>query len=89
MLGQGCSQAFEDAWALGRAIGEHGATPEALQAYQSVRVPLAGAVQEASLGMFRDMMQGKRGKSEYEVNSELGFTRREFEPLRAVTVAAN
>jgi hypothetical protein len=69
--------------------GEHGATPEALQAYQSVRVPLAGAVQEASLGMFRDMMQGKRGKSEYEVNSELGFTRREFEPLRAVTVAAN
>lgn len=69
--------------------GKHGATPEALQAYQAVRVPLAGAVQEASLTMFRNMMSGQRGKSEYEVNAELGFTRRQFEALRAVAGVPN
>lgn len=48
-LGQGCSQALEDALELGRAIGQHGPTAAALQAYQAVRVPMASDVQAASV----------------------------------------
>lgn len=54
MLGMGCSLALEDACELGRAIGEHGITPAALQAYQAVRVPAAGEVQAASVQVRAD-----------------------------------
>jgi 2-polyprenyl-6-methoxyphenol hydroxylase-like FAD-dependent oxidoreductase len=36
-LGQGACQAIEDAVALGVAVGEHGAVPEALRAYERAR----------------------------------------------------
>lgn len=74
---------------VGRTVcaGVHGATPEALAAYASVRVPLASAVQAASLALFRDFMQGKQGKSEFEINSEMGFTKRTFEPLAPAQAA--
>lgn len=86
-LGQGCSQAMEDALELGRAVGTHGPTPEALAAYQKVRLPLSGAVQEASLQLFKDFKSGNVGKNEIEVNTERGFTSRTFEPLMATSAA--
>jgi 2-polyprenyl-6-methoxyphenol hydroxylase-like FAD-dependent oxidoreductase len=36
-LGQGACQAIEDAVALGEAVGEHGAVPDALRAYELAR----------------------------------------------------
>ncbi|KAL4425131.1 hypothetical protein ABPG77_008236 [Micractinium sp. CCAP 211/92] len=82
-LGQGCSQAIEDALELGRAVGVHGPTPEALAAYQKVRLPLSGEVQEASVQLFKDFQSGNATKNEIEINTERGFTSRTFEPLVA------
>ncbi|KAL4459092.1 hypothetical protein ABPG75_013957 [Micractinium tetrahymenae] len=58
-LAQGTSQAFEDALELGRAVGEHGPTPEALAAYEAARQPGAEAVHRHSLQMFEDFQAGR------------------------------
>ncbi|KAL4447957.1 hypothetical protein ABPG75_005176 [Micractinium tetrahymenae] len=82
-LAQGCSQAIEDALELGRAVGAHGPTPEALAAYQEVRLPLSGEVQEASVQLFKELRSGTMTKHEIEVNTQRGFTSRTFAPLVA------
>lgn len=43
-----------------RPAGTHGPTPEALAAYQKVRLPLSGAVQEASLQVSGQGLHGAR-----------------------------
>ncbi|KAL4444570.1 hypothetical protein ABPG77_002387 [Micractinium sp. CCAP 211/92] len=88
-LGQGCSQAIEDGLELGRAVGAHGFTPEALAAYQEVRLPAAGAVQRWSVQLCRQYTAGKMDKSEFDVNIEEGFVKRQHAPLQpAVAVAS-
>jgi 2-polyprenyl-6-methoxyphenol hydroxylase-like FAD-dependent oxidoreductase len=58
MLAQGMSQALEDAVELGRAIGKHGATEEALREYERVRVPRCKKVQAASVAMMKAFAAG-------------------------------
>ncbi|PRW33218.1 putative plastid-lipid-associated chloroplastic isoform X2 [Chlorella sorokiniana] len=89
ILGMGCSLALEDACELGRAIGEHGVTPDALQAYQAVRVPAAGEVQAASVQLYKDLRAGqlKQPFDEFRFCIEHGFADRTFAPL-APTAAA-
>ncbi|KAL4444569.1 hypothetical protein ABPG77_002386 [Micractinium sp. CCAP 211/92] len=87
-LGQGCSQAIEDGLELGRAVGTHGFTPEALAAYQEVRLPAAGAVQHWSVQLCRQFRAGNLERTEVDVNVSEGFVQRQFEPL-APAVAAN
>jgi salicylate hydroxylase len=60
MLGQGTGQALEDAVALARALGEHGATPAALRSYEAFRLPLASVVQEGSVGLVKAVAEGGR-----------------------------
>jgi 2-polyprenyl-6-methoxyphenol hydroxylase-like FAD-dependent oxidoreductase len=52
-LGQGACQALEDAVALGAAVAEHGATPEALANYSAARAPRAAFVVKRSRMMGR------------------------------------
>ncbi|KAI3424950.1 hypothetical protein D9Q98_008332 [Chlorella vulgaris] len=82
LLTQGSSQSFEDAVALGRAIGEHGPTPEALRAYEAFRQPQMEVVHRTSVQEFLKRMEGKPTQAEYEINDELGVWRRSFPPLR-------
>ncbi|KAL4443809.1 hypothetical protein ABPG75_011546 [Micractinium tetrahymenae] len=81
MLSQGCSQALEDALELGRAIGQFGPTPEALAAYEAVRVPAASEVQRWSFKLLRQFQQGQPGPSEVDVNIDQGFIKRQHAPL--------
>ncbi|PRW39250.1 FAD NAD(P)-binding domain-containing [Chlorella sorokiniana] len=91
-LAQGTSQAFEDALELGRAVGAHGPTPAALQAYQAARQPTNAFVHAQSLQMHQDFQSGryKPGSSpplELTRSVELGLWAKRFEPL-AVGAAA-
>jgi 2-polyprenyl-6-methoxyphenol hydroxylase-like FAD-dependent oxidoreductase len=63
-LGQGVNQAMEDAAELGRAIGRHGGTEEALREYERVRLPRSQRVQAASVAMLKAVRAGERGVSE-------------------------
>jgi 2-polyprenyl-6-methoxyphenol hydroxylase-like FAD-dependent oxidoreductase len=47
-LGQGACQALEDAVALGAAVADHGATPEALAGYERARRPRATMIVKRS-----------------------------------------
>ncbi|KAL4436597.1 hypothetical protein ABPG75_003736 [Micractinium tetrahymenae] len=87
-LGQGCSQAFEDGLELGRAIGEHGFSPEALAAYQEIRLPAASAVQHWSVKLCRQFRAGNLEHTEVDVSINEGFLQRRFEPLAADVAAS-
>ncbi|EIE20795.1 FAD/NAD(P)-binding domain-containing protein [Coccomyxa subellipsoidea C-169] len=80
-LGQGTSQTMEDALELGRTIALHGPTPEALRAYESVRSPAAGAVQQASVDLVKNW--GKLGEQWVlaEQRASERFFSRTFEPM--------
>ncbi|KAL4436596.1 hypothetical protein ABPG75_003735 [Micractinium tetrahymenae] len=80
-LGQGSSQAIEDGLELGRAVGQHGFSPDALAAYQEVRLPAASEVQRWSVQLCRQCTSGKMDKSEFDVNIEQGFVKRQHAPL--------
>ncbi|KAI7839966.1 hypothetical protein COHA_006287 [Chlorella ohadii] len=75
------AQAFEDAVALGRAIGEHGATPQALKAYEAVRQPQMSVVQASSVSLFKQFKKGNPAMKEHKVAEELGIWERQFPPL--------
>ncbi|GAB4822604.1 hypothetical protein N2152v2_009650 [Parachlorella kessleri] len=81
-LGQGTSQAIEDALELGRAVLELGPTPAALRKYEQVRKPQATPVQAASVGLCKSFVAGKGGPGdEMKANIEGGFLARSFDPL--------
>lgn len=64
-----------------RCAGQLGPCPEALAAYEAVRVPAASQVQHWSLQLLRQFQEGKPGPSEVDVNIEQGFVKRRHAPL--------
>ncbi|PSC68944.1 Isovaleryl-dehydrogenase [Micractinium conductrix] len=77
MLGQGTSQAFEDALALGHAIGQHGPTPEALRQYEAKRQPEMEVVHRASVQRYLEFLAGGPAPTEHLWNHELGRKQQE------------
>ncbi|KAK9808815.1 hypothetical protein WJX72_004188 [[Myrmecia] bisecta] len=80
-LGQGTSQTMEDALELGRAFAEHGCTPEALRSYESVREPMASAVQQASADIVKGWAERKSDAFEVEQQASEKFFSRTFTPM--------
>ncbi|KAL4436862.1 hypothetical protein ABPG75_004001 [Micractinium tetrahymenae] len=81
ILSQGTAQAFEDALALGRAIGEHGATPQALRAYEME------PIHEESVRLFLDYRAGGAPPQEHLDNDRIGAWMHELAPLKPATAA--
>lgn len=59
VLGQGTSAAFEDALALGRAVGVHGACAAAAATYVAARVERASAIQAMSVELYGKQTRGE------------------------------
>lgn len=87
-LGQGTNQALEDALEFGRAVGEHGATPEALRAYTAARVAHATRVQGGSVSIAKAMTEKKpiTELSWYDANDDV--LKKSFVPLVPAVAAA-
>lgn len=86
-LGQGTSQAIEDALALGRAIGKDGPTPEALRGYEACRQPQMDAVHRRCVRESRDFQAGRSTMKPQVYCHEMGIWRRELPPLRSAADA--
>jgi 2-polyprenyl-6-methoxyphenol hydroxylase-like FAD-dependent oxidoreductase len=80
-LGQGTGQALEDAVALARALGEHGATETALRAYEAFRIPQASAVQAGSVGLAKAVAGGGRATEREWYGAHPEVLARSPEPL--------
>lgn len=87
ILSQGTAQAFEDALALGRAIGEHGATPEALRAYEAFRQPLMEPIHVESVRLFLDYRAGGAPPQEHLDNERIGAWTHDLQPLKPAAAA--
>lgn len=87
-LGQGTNQALEDALEFGRAVGELGATPEALREYTSRRVAHATRVQRGSVAIAQSMASGgKVSELEwYDANADV--LTKKFEALSPASAVA-
>ncbi|GAQ92475.1 zeaxanthin epoxidase [Klebsormidium nitens] len=83
LLGQGTSQALEDALELSRCIHAHGATSSALRAYERARQPLAQPIQAISVDLFKRFQAGESfpPDNEARLSIEHGFVARSFRPL--------
>ena len=85
-LGQGTNQALEDALEFGRAVGRHGASPEALKAYEAVRIPAATRVQRGSVAIAKSMASGGKISEIAWYDEHPDVLCKEFEPLVAAEV---
>ena len=85
-LGQGTNQALEDALEFGRAVGRHGASPEALKAYEAVRIPAATRVQRGSVAIAKSMASGGQISEIAWYDEHPDVLCKEFEPLVAAEV---
>ena len=88
-LGQGTNQALEDALELGRAVGKLGATPQALKAYEAVRIPAATRVQRGSVAIAKSMSSGGKISEIAWYDEHPDVLCKEFEPLVAAAAAAS
>lgn len=80
VLGQGTSAAFEDALALGRAVGVHGASAKAAAEYEAARVERATAIQALSVELYGKQTRGEPF-DEIGAHLEAGFMEMSFSPL--------
>jgi len=82
-LGQGTNQALEDALEFGRAVGEFGATTEALAAYTRERVPAANRVQRGSVEIAKAMASGGKISELTWYDSHPDVLQKQFKALKA------